>query len=100
MILTTLYYSTLPLSWTSTHGLVDIHNTRRTRLKLSDDQRLASPHRPRKLPKPTLATAKHSVLRRCIPRYALALESASKPLIQAYLRRLDHVLIVTHNRKT
>ena len=57
---------------------MDIHNTRRTRLKLSNVQRLASPHRPRKLPKTTLATAKHSVLRGCIPRYALALKAASK----------------------
>ena len=57
---------------------MDINNTRRTRLKLSDAQRLVSPHRPRKLSKPTLATAKHSVLRGCIPRYALALKAASK----------------------
>ena len=78
MKLTTLYYSTPTLSYTSTHDLVDIHNTRHTRLKLSDAQRLASPYRPRKLPKPTLVTAKHSVLHGCIPRYALALKTASK----------------------
>ena len=35
-------------------------------------------HRPRKITKNTMATAKHSVLRGCIPRYALALKAASK----------------------
>ena len=35
-------------------------------------------HRPKKIPKNTMATAKHSVLRGCIPRYALALKAASK----------------------
>ena len=42
---------------------MDIHTDVRTRLKLSDTQRLASPHRPRLFPKSTLETAKHSVLR-------------------------------------
>ena len=57
---------------------MDTHRTGRTRLKLTDVQRFASLHRPRLIPKPTLATAKHSVLRGCIPRYALALKVASK----------------------
>ena len=45
---------------------------------MTDAQRLASPHRSFLTSNTTLATAKHSVLRSCIPRYALALHAASK----------------------
>ena len=35
-------------------------------------------HRPRKIPKNAMATAKYSALRVCIPRYALAVKAPSK----------------------
>lgn len=57
---------------------MDPHNTRRSRLKLTDSQRLASPRRSLPTPKTALTTTKHSVLRGCIPRYTLALQAAIK----------------------
>lgn len=65
-------------SQTPSDILLNQHKAKRSRLKLTDAQRLASPHRSFLTSKTTLATEKHSVLRGCIPRYALALHATSK----------------------
>ena len=45
---------------------------------MTDAQRLSSLHRSIPTPNRTLATAKHSILRGRMPRYALVLQSTSK----------------------
>lgn len=92
-------------------SLVNQHKARRTRLKSSAAQRLASPHRPRPIPKTTMATAKHSVLRGCKPRYTLALKVWSKvsdtsrisvirSRLNRHLKNKDVAFVVSQNLTT